>query len=53
MIDMAAHIRGVVEKLGPPTPEQIARIRVILWGPLPFTAVLPVSEIPEQAADAA
>lgn len=31
---MDAHIKAAVEKLGPPTPEQIARLRVIFWGPL-------------------
>ncbi|WP_260617438.1 MULTISPECIES: hypothetical protein [unclassified Microbispora] len=32
MIDMEAHIRAVVRELGPPTPEQIARLRLIFAG---------------------
>lgn len=34
MIDIHAHVRAAVERLGPPTPEQIARIRLILAGHL-------------------
>jgi hypothetical protein len=30
VIDIAARIQAVVDELGPPTPEQIARLRLIL-----------------------
>lgn len=35
MIDMEAHIRAVVDSAPPPTPEQIARIQLIIAGPRP------------------
>jgi len=34
MIDINAHVRAAVERLGPPTPEQIARLRLIIAGNL-------------------
>lgn len=35
MIDMQAHVRSVVDQAPPPSPEQIARLRLILCGSLP------------------
>ncbi|MEU8276488.1 hypothetical protein ACFYOK_35960 [Microbispora bryophytorum] len=32
MIDIEAHVRAVVQDLGAPTPDQIARLRLILTG---------------------
>ncbi|GGO83456.1 hypothetical protein [Nonomuraea cavernae] len=32
MFDMAAHVKALVDQAPPPTPEQIARLRLILMG---------------------
>lgn len=49
-LDMAAHVRSVVDRLGPPTPEQVAKIRLILWG---GQAVPAAQDEEELTADAA
>lgn len=46
MIDINAHVRAVVDAAPPPTADQVARIRLILWGPQlqtpkPVPAALP------------
>jgi hypothetical protein len=49
-LDMAQQVRSVVDALGPPTPEQLARLRLILWGAQAAPIAL---DVPEAAADAA
>jgi hypothetical protein len=43
VIDMDAHVKAIVDQAPPPTPEQIARLRLILCG----------SQIKEARADEA
>jgi len=43
MLDMDAYVKAVVDQAPPPSPEQLARLRLILCG----------SQIPEEGADVA